>query len=158
MRFTSVQGQLASDWSFSGHSKGMTLVEADAAVPVGTPVVTDTGSTTGDLVIPGTGATGFRFRGVYTGSGGSGAKATLSGLEGNAAVDGDIILVQRVGACTALVNGNSSAVADGAALEINNSAVFVVKAVAVVAGYPVYASALEAVSADGAAHPVYLSL
>ena len=35
MRFTSVQGQLASNWSFSGHSKGMTLVEADAAVPVG---------------------------------------------------------------------------------------------------------------------------
>jgi len=152
MYFTQMQGQLLADHSFSGPAKAFTTVEADGAIPVGSPTVSDVGSTAGKLVVVGAAATGFRFRGVYNGVGGTGATTSATGLSGKAAVDGDIIQVQLMGPVSALLDGTVD-VADGDPIEVGAGAFvkMVASTTTLLEGYRVIGHALEAYTTNSAA-------
>lgn len=176
MRFTNVQGVLKHDHSFSGHSKCYTLAEADAAIAVGAPTITDVAGdqASGDLVVTAVAAGDHMFRGVYTGKGGTGATTAVTNLSGNAAADGDVVLLQTLGECYALVNGNSvnidasndalNALMLGAGVfvivnqDLDNEAGTPLAAGAILPGYKGIAYSLTDVTADGGAGKVFVNL
>jgi hypothetical protein len=85
--------------------------KAGGAIAVGKATSHDSSVETGTQVIQNTVALAPQFAGVYEGNGGTGAKATLPGLTGNAAVAGDIIRVCQTGVTTSFVTGGASNVA-----------------------------------------------
>lgn len=109
-------------------------VQADGAIPVGTPVVVDTADTNAVKVIAGTSATGLALAGVYAGDA--------------AAAAGDQIQIVHYGVVDALTDGSGTAIAAGDALSVNNSGKFV-KVASPSAGVLYPAVAVEATSADG---------
>ena len=158
MYLSQMQGMLISTNGLGQSYTGFAMVEADGAIPVGAPVITDTGTTTGQLVVVGAAASRHRFRGVYTGRGGTGAAATVSGTSGYAAVDGDLIEIQWSGAVTALVDGDSVDVVDGDPLEVG-AGVFVKMVTAsagVNEGYRISVCALEGNTGTTAAKKVFI--
>lgn len=75
--------------------------KAGGAITVGAPVMIDVSDTTAKTVVTGVGAAKSRLMvGVYEGKGGTGTATAVSGLTGNAAVTGDIILVTVHGLCS----------------------------------------------------------
>lgn len=85
--------------------------KAGGAIAVGKPTVHDSSVDTGSQVVTHTVALGPQFAGVYEGNGGSGLQVNTPGLQGRAAVAGDIIRVCQTGVTTSFVGGSASNVA-----------------------------------------------
>ena len=104
-----------NDSSLPQGEKIEVLFEADAAISVGMVVSHHTGSSTGTLVVPtvANASNDHSFVGIYEGKGGSGAATTTSGMSGNDAVDGDVILVTAYGKALGLGIGSGTAWVDG---------------------------------------------
>lgn len=107
-----------NDSSLPQGEKIEVLFEADYAISVGMVVGHDTGDTSGTTVVRCLADTADdqNFIGIYEGKGGTGAATTTSGLSGNDAADGDVILVTTYGKALALGVGDGTAWVDGSAL------------------------------------------
>lgn len=141
-------GKVYSDGeAYSGGDKVEVLFEADGAIPVGTPCTLDiTANTLGTLVVASETANDHAFIGVYEGRGGSGAEATISGLTGRAAVDGDVIYLTAYGVAETLCDGTTTDIAAGNALSLAEDAAEFTASAAVDAGVAAKAIALEALT------------
>ncbi len=110
-----------SDSSLPQAEKIEVLFEADGAISPGLVCIHDTGSTDGTLVIVAPSSSGANFDhravGIYEGKGGTGAATSTSGLSGNAAANGDIILVTTYGKAVAMCDGGAVDCDDGDALK-----------------------------------------
>lgn len=105
MQLTQIYGfnPAGGNGSIYSAEKVEVMYKAGGAITVGAPVMIDVSDTTGKTVVVGASAAKSRLMvGVYEGKGGTGAATTVSGLSGNAAVTGDIILVTVHGLCSVI--------------------------------------------------------
>jgi len=120
-------------------------------------VVVDTSDSEGREVVAGTNALSEKCVGVYTGTGGSGSATTVTGLTGNDAAAGDIILVKYKGYVKAIGEGGTVDIVAGDQLEVIDGGKFdTVGADATIEQFKVIATALEGITADGNAGAIFL--
>lgn len=95
--------------SVYGAERVEVFYKAGGAITVGAPVMIDVSDTTAKTVVTGTTTTKTPLMvGVYEGKGGTGTATAVSGLTGNAAVTGDIILVTVHGLCSVIASPKTS--------------------------------------------------
>lgn len=161
MRITRLGGLISTaDTTLYQAEKIECLFEADGAIAVGGCVKLDpTANTTGKLVVATSAVLDHRSAvGIYEGEGGSGAAATVSGTKGNAAVDGDLIMVTTYGIATALQDGGTNDTVVGEALQPEATSGYLIGTVTAVTNagiFPAQFVCLEAVTTDGGAGAVF---